>query len=460
MKKRNKIVITLILVIIFLLAGLYVAGWMFFETRYLPGTFINGKDFSFGTPEEVESVINREVQTWALAVDTMYNGREGITAKEIDMVYQTDGSARRFLEEQDRSLWFLHVAGKKDLKIKNTHTFSEDRLIEAVDNLKCMQNENVEDPEDAYILIEGDQFTVVPEVEGNRIDRDKVIEVLTNAVEERLLEVNLEDEGCYLKPSITADSPQITTSMENLENCREAYVTLDFGDRTEVVDWDVIKDWMILDDDGYIVPDREKVQSFVKNLAETYNTVGREREFLTYNDRKIVVQGGDYGWVINEEAETDELINDILSGTIEVKEPVYSAEAGSRSSAGDLGLTYIEIDLANQRLVYYEEGNPVIDTNIISGYPHEINTQTPTGTYAVTAKSAPGTIVDTGVTQNVYYLLEFNHGIPISDATWRTEFGGDVYYWEGTDGGIEVPLEDMDKLYQKASEGTAVVIYE
>ena len=215
-----------------------------------------------------------------------------------------------------------------------------------------------------------------------------------------------------------------------------------------------------VDADGYIVPDREKVQSYVKKLAETYNTVGQEREFLTYNDRKIVVQGGDYGWVINEEAETDELINDILSGTIEVKEPVYSAEAGSRSSAGDLGLTYIEIDLSNQRLVYYEEGNPVIDTNIISGYPHEINTQTPTGTYAVTAKNAPGTIVDTGVTQSVYYLLEFNHGIPISDATWRTEFGGDVYYWEGTDGGIEVPLEDMDKLYQKASEGTAVVIYE
>ena len=287
MKKKNKIVITLILIIFFILAAVYVAGWMFFGTRYLPNTWINGRDFSFGTPEEVEDVLNREVRTWALAVDTMYNGREGISAKEIDMAYKTDGSAQRFLEEQNSALWFLNAAGKKDLRIEEINTFSEERLREAVEGLKCMQKENVEEPADAYILIEGDEFTVVPEVTGNKPDLEKVVEVISNAARECILEVNLEDEGCYVKPEVTADSPVITTSMQNLENFREAYITLDFAVDTETIDWELVKNWVTTDEDGYYVMDKKKVSSYVKGLAEKYNTIGMTREFLTYDNRKI-----------------------------------------------------------------------------------------------------------------------------------------------------------------------------
>ena len=459
MKKKNKIVITLILIIFFILVAVYVAGWMFFGTRYLPNTWINGRDFSFETPEEVEDVLNREVRTWALAVDTMYNGREGISAKEIDMAYKTDGSAQRFLEEQNSALWFLNAAGKKDLRIEEINTFSEERLREAVEGLKCMQKENVEEPADAYILIEGDEFTVVPEVTGNKPDLEKVVEVISNAARECILEVNLEDEGCYVKPEVTADSPVITTSMQNLENFREAYITLDFAVDTETIDWELVKNWVTTDEDGYYVMDKKKVSSYVKGLAEKYNTIGMTREFLTYDNRKIAVEGGDYGWVLDEEQETLDLITELLHGTVEVIDPVFAVEAGNRSSTNDIGSTYIEIDLDNQRMVYYEAGKPVIDTGIISGFPHDEATMTPTGTYILRTKVSPGTIVDNWDTQDVYFLLGFGEDLAISDATWRLEFGGDVYYWEGTDGSIEVPLEEMDKLYQAVSEGTAIVIY-
>ena len=115
----------------------------------------------------------------------------------------------------------------------------------------------------------------------------------------------------------------------------------------------------------------------------------------------------DYGWVLDEEQETLDLITELLHGTVEVIDPVFAVEAGNRSTTNDIGSTYIEIDLDNQRMVYYEAGKPVIDTGIISGFPHDEATVTPTGTYILRTKVSPGTIVDNWDTQDVYFLLGF-----------------------------------------------------
>ena len=66
-------------------------------------------------------------------------------------------------------------------------------------------------------------------------------------------------------------------------------------------------------------------------------------------------KGGDYGWAIDQTTETDWLYNAILAGTTEVRQPAY-AYSGLCRDTNDIGNTYVEIDLTNQRMVFYKDG--------------------------------------------------------------------------------------------------------
>ena len=101
-------------------------------------------------------------------------------------------------------------------------------------------------------------------------------------------------------------------------------ITYDFADRTETVDRSVIKDWFTIDENGDVVLDKDLVAQYVDELGYKYDTFGLTRTFLTYDNREKVIEGGDYGWVIDQEAETKALMEAVESGVTQVREPVYS----------------------------------------------------------------------------------------------------------------------------------------
>ena len=462
MRIGKKIALTLLALLIVLMAGGYMAGRSFFEEHFFPGTNINGRDCSFMTVSEVEEIFDREARTYALAVDTMHNGREAVTAEDVGMKYASDGTVRRFLEDQDRDYWFLHLTDKKKLNVEDRGiTVSYSLIEQKVDSLYCMQPENVTYPSDAYIKNEGnDVFSVVPEVEGNALDREKVIRVIRDAVENRVDSVNLESEGCYLKPAVYSDSPVILTSLDRLENFKEALITYDFLESIERLDWSTLKNWLTTDEEGYVILDPEKVKAYVHGLAEKYNTYGDARNFLTYNNRSITVSGGDYGWMIDELKETQALTQALEEGTVDVREPVYAYEAASRSGVSDIGMTYIEIDLMNLRLVFYRDGQPVVDTEIESDFSHLSSVPIPLGVYTLKGKRSPAEVVENGEIRSVDYLLEYDYGVPITEAPWRGELDGEIYVPVENGGGVKLPYEAMAALYSQAEEGIPIVIYD
>ena len=486
MRIGKKIALTLLALLVVLMTMGYLAGRSFFREHYFPGTNINGRDCSFMTVREVEDIFDREARTYALAVDTMNNGREAVTAEDVGMRYASDGSAGRFLDDQDLDYWFLHLTDKKELNVENRGiTVSYSMIEQKVDSLYCMQPENITYPSDAYIKNDGDDvFSVVPEVVGNALDRQKVIDVIRDAVENRVDSVNLETEGCYLKPTVYSDSPVITTSLERIEKFKEALITYDFLESIERLDWSTLRDWLTTDEEGYVILDPEKVKAFVHGLAEKYNTYGHTRDFLTYNNRNITVTGGDYGWLIDEPKETKALTQALEEGTVDVREPVYAYEAASRSGVSDIGMTYIEIDLMNLRLVFYREGQPVVDTEIESNHSHVTGVTMPLGVYTLNGKKSPAEVVENGEIRRVDYLLEYEYGVPITETEWYEEPDGEFYGepdgelyeepYEEPDGefddelhlpadrsiGVKVPYEAMATLYSQAEEGIPIVIYD
>lgn len=236
-------------------------------------------------------------------------------------------------------------------------------------------------------------------------------------------------------------------------------ITYDFADRTETVDRTLIKNWFGYDEDGNVILDENLVRQYVADLGLKYDTMGQTRTFLTYDNRQVEIKGGDYGWVIDQDEEVKALIAAIESGVTQVREPVYLYSGYSRGT-NDIGSTYLEIDLTNQRLVFYQKGTPIVDTPIVSGNPDIEGCGTPTGCYALDAKESPAVLTGEDYEANVTYWMPFAGNVGIHDASWRSEFGGNLYLWEGSHGCVNVPYDKAAEIYANIEVGMPVVVYD
>ena len=94
-----------------------------------------------------------------------------------------------------------------------------------------------------------------------------------------------------------------------------------FGDCEEIVDANVVADWIALDEEGEIIFDENNIPvldetmiaEYVAYLSTTYNTVGIERKFRATRGDIVTVSGGGYGNALDEKAEYEFLLNAFLN---------------------------------------------------------------------------------------------------------------------------------------------------
>ncbi len=120
--------------------------------------------------------------------------------------------------------------------------------------------------------------------------------------------------------------------------------------------------------------------------------------------------------------------------------------------------TYIDVDLANQSLTYFQNGAPVLASSIVSGNVRNGN-NTPTGTFMIESK-VPGKYL-TGPTWHVWVdrWMRFTGLVGFHDATWRSKFGGEIYKTDGSHGCVNLPHDVALQLYDMADIGTVVVVH-
>lgn len=459
MSTRKKILISLIILLFLLTAGAYGYGVYYFTSHFLPGSMVNGFNCSYMTVEESEKLLDERIGAYVLAVETRNNGQESISAQDAGLSYKSDGSVNQLVKEQQRFRWFLAFNQHQDYEIPSSIQYDEQKEEMAVAALKCMQPENSTEPSDAYIAEKDDKFIIIPEVEGAALDPEKTCQVILDAMLTGKVAVNLEESGCYKKPSVYQNDEMLVKNCEQANKLTDVVVTYDFDDRTETVDRDVIKGWLTKNDAGDYVLDQNQMASYISGLAATYDTVGMDRTFSTYDGRGISIMGGTYGWKIDQEAEVKALTEIIENGETQVRKPVYAQEGLSRKT-NDIGYTYIEIDLTAQRMVFYKNGTPIADAPVVSGNPYVPNCATPTGCYTVGETKSSYTVNGEDYPSAVNYWIPFDGNLGINDAPWRGSFGEQLYEFEGTHGSICAPTDQVQIIYSNVEKNTPVVIYE
>ncbi len=237
----------------------------------------------------------------------------------------------------------------------------------------------------------------------------------------------------------------------------DVVINYDFGDQVEVVDKNVISHWVSVED-GNIVLDKQKVAEYVDELAQKYDTVGKERNFVNSHGEKVIVSGGTYGWKLDKETEIMELCELIEKGTsVSKKEPNFTQTAMVKGG-NDIGNTYIEVNIAEQKMWYYKDGELIVETDIVTGN-YNRGRATPTVVGFIYNKARNRNLVGADYVAFVHYWMKVYGSIGIHDASWRKNFGGNIYASNGSHGCINTPYENVKKIYDTVEIGTPVIIF-
>ncbi|MBQ9361277.1 MAG: L,D-transpeptidase/peptidoglycan binding protein [Lachnospiraceae bacterium] len=234
-------------------------------------------------------------------------------------------------------------------------------------------------------------------------------------------------------------------------------ITYRFDDNVETLDGATISGWLTTLADGSVSVNEASAKEYVASLASRHDTFGRNRSFKTHDGSQITVSGGDYGYWMDRVSTRQELISQILTGESAELTPVYYGTAASYDP-NNIGNSYVEINIGEQHLWVYKDGQQVNETDFVSGGLFKGNS-TPEGTYAITYKERDSTLVGEGYQSSVKYWMPFNGNIGLHDASWRDAFGGHIYYFKGSHGCVNLPSDKAAEIYDQVEKGEAVVVY-
>ncbi len=438
------------------------------ETTFVPGTSVNGLGISDMTVEQAtQRIADFYASDYKLTIKEKGGKTETITGSEIGYsIGLPEGYLQQILDQQNASGRLSGPDADNKHRADMTGSFDSAALDAKIESLNAVSGSSIVTTADAYVsgYQEGQPFTIVPEVRGNNVDREKTAQLIRDAAAKGETEADLEAAGCYYTPSVTRDDETLKNLCDTMNRCREMTVTYTFGEQTEVLDSAAICSWITGSADGQIQLNMDQVNAYVQTLAEKYDTAGTARTFHTATGRDVSVTGP-FGWKLDQAAEAQALADVIRTAQSQSREPVYASRAVDRSAA-EWGSTYVEVDLTGQHAYMTKDGAVVWDAPCVTGNVAK-NYTTPAGLYSLTYKQRDRVLRGQKQADGKYeyetpvsYWMPFNGGIGLHDANWRSKFGGTIYQNSGSHGCVNLPSEKAAALYELVYTGIPVICYQ
>ena len=463
-KSKKGLWIGLGILVVLLVAYGVVA--FYYHSHFLYQTSVNDTDCSNLTAVEVAAIMDSQSQQYSLQIfGRDENGVQEeigtVTAPEIGMNWvDTQGAAQELLNRQNEFLWIEMLWSTQNYDVVQGVAYDADKLQEQLAQMPALQKKNMIQPEDAYISEYSEKtksYEIVPETLGTTLDMNQVEDVVSAAIMAGDTSVDLEEQGCYVTAKVTAEDTALVKACDTMNKWVSAQITYDWNGNKVVVDGDAIHEWIQADDKDPQL-DEKAIAEFVSEQAKEYDTYGKKRKFTTVQGIELNLPSGAYGWKTDREEETKALTEAIQNGETVDKEPVYISK-GAQKGSNDIGNSYVEIDLTNQHLYLFKDGDIVLETDFVSGNMSKADCVTPPGVFGLTYKTRNAILRGANYETPVNYWMPFNGNVGMHDATWRRAFGGTIYLTSGSHGCINLPLHMAASIYEYVSTGFPVVCY-
>ena len=470
MKKVIKIFVRTVLFICMILGLGYLGLAVYYENGFSFMTYINGVYCTGKTVEAVNYELNDAFVYDGLTVSTD-KGSFLISADSIAYSYDYREPLNHYLSVQNPYLWGENLAKGKEYSLLPAICFDEELLdsIILTELEKCLPKEKIE----VRLDFSEDGF-VLKDNKKNLLDIDKAKEVITEALYEGKNDIDLTESDCYYDVSYSPKEKEIIAFFDSLYEYQNKDVIYVFDDEKESFSSVELAQTLsfyeayinnsyqntdtiiaeFTDENGNLLVNEDAVNLLLEKKLSPYNTY-HNHIFTTHDGREILIKGGTYGNKISMKTEKTELLSFLQSEKKEyIRTPEYTKEALYKGK-NDIGDTYIEVDIGQQKMFYYRDGELFLETDVVTGK----NKATREEVCYVYAKQRNRILRGPGYESFVKYWMPVSGGIGIHDASWRSEFGGDIYIRNGSHGCINTPTDIVSQMYEVMEVGTPCILY-
>ena len=462
-RRAHQVLLILVPLFALLVLFFYIAGAYYFRDHFpFHTTFLN-YDVSLRDISSIDECLKVEAAGRTLTLVELDDQQEILDLSDVGYKRTVEVPAAGWIPSGDPWYWPLSLFDTTDVSQAVSSEYDPELLEEAIDQLNALDPKQVTPPEDAYLEWQGDELTIVPEVKGNLVDRDRLAELMDQAITSDREVLNLVASGCYIKPDVLQDDRSLTDIVDRYEAMGFQRIDVKLpGDTLS------LSPQQILDTFYWINPGTNAitlrvgaVMDFVRELKENYDTYETQRSFINHNGDEIQVGTGadTYGYRMDYTSTVALLLDTLRSVESAEIEPVWTISP-SRDGEGssEFGDTYIEVSIAEQTLWGYVDGEEVISSEVVTGNAGDHDT--PKGVFQIIGRSQQVYLEGEDYRTFVNYWMPINYeGVGLHDATWRSRFGGDIYTYDGSHGCVNLPYDIAVDIFYTFSAGTPVIIW-
>lgn len=480
-----------ILIGLSIVAGLvliaYVSGFIYFSTHFYQDVEVNGINVSGMNRDSAKSVLDNFYKSYKLTMTTIDKEEVDIVGKDIAASVKLRDEFSDCFKAQQPSLWFVNMFDHHDYMIGADASWDENLLEKKLSSFEFLDEKNMTAPENAYVGIVDGKFEIVKEILGTTIKKDVFDSELKNSLQTVQSKLDLVEAGCYDLPTVYSDNEELKKDLDAKNEFAKNIIKIQMDDLTIEPGMELYEDVLEKNGDKYTVS-KTKVTKYVNDLANQYDSMGKDRTFTTsYNSKKITITGTAFGYELDKDATVNKLYSALTAGKSSTVEAEFITKGKSlKNEENDIGDTYVEVNLSEQRVIGYKNGKKVAEGDCVSGN-ESLGRGTSTGLYEIQNKLSPTVlrgekraVTKTTTKKNkkgkkvtktttsyeyeyespVTYWMQFNGGQGLHDAAgWRSAYGGNIYYYSGSHGCVNLPLDLAKTLYDNFEVGDPVIVY-
>jgi len=279
--------------------------------------------------------------------------------------------------------------------------------------------------------------------------------VISAGVEAKAV-VELTELNCYAAPVITVENADFDYPALLNAALEGQHMQLQFVDQTVTLDADALRDLLSVDADGVVHPVEGAVQAQVQTWAEAFDKVRTPFMFNSYLQGYVPISFLKVDYTLDQAALCAQLCEQLPK----LDFMAVTAPMDCRKYKGDpldMGDTYVEVDIENQVMTYFKDGEVVVSTDVVTGHPD--GHMTPRGYYNIYNKDTDCWLIGADYCVFVEYWVGIRDVYGIHDASWRSKFGGKLYKTNGSHGCVNTPTEPMKIIHETIEIGTPCLIF-
>lgn len=432
---------------------MYFSGIYYFSTHFLPGRTFQGIDIGLKTEAEVSNQLYAEVMNQTRTIQTVADSIT-VTNEQLGLSFNSEQIAKQAMDVQNQWLWIFEMFQKKELDEDISYTVNDDVLKDTLFAIGVTNPEGKTEAQNAEIKKEDNGFTIIEEREGTLLDESQVLAIVKqHAISgENIIDVS----SAKQMPEVFVKDLEAIVNRAN--HSVGAIYTLKIRETVLTIPKETVAAAVSIIDNTLTV-DRQVFVDYLNSLVAEYTIMGSAGVLDTTN---MQTSGGIDGSTIDV-ATTAAAIEKVVSvgETAQIEATIIKVESPTQISG--VGDTYIQISLTEQHMWYYEQGQLVLETPIISGDDTQ-GWGTITGVYSIMAKERDAVLEgyaygwDYSVPVN-FWMPIYTDGTGLHDATWQSDFGGKTYLGGGSHGCVNLPYNIAEQLFNRVTVGTPVVIY-